>query len=233
MPQTGWLGPALSALASQSRFAISLDPENSIFVNTTNPLILAYPSPDALLAACQMAVQGDATKGFNQAVVANPVVNVTLAAATGTKVFGLRIRITDSVLNFKFGTYQINFTDATSTTPVVRATFNVVARKLPVDVICLSVSNSAGLATVVPSTDAGIQVLAASNAALTPGQDALYVETLNQRDLGYINNMMPQFTTGVPSYTPMPGVPGYLGAPALPPKPLDTYDMEDEFEDTY
>jgi len=206
-------------MAAQSRFAISLDPENQVFVNSTDPLLLAYPDPYQLLTACQLAVQGDATKAFNQIVVASPVVNVTLAVSTGTKVFGLKIRITDSVLNFKFGTYQIQFIDAASTAPVVRATFNVIARKLPVEVVCLSISNAAGLATIVPSTDAGIRVLAASNTALTPAQDALYVETLNQRDLGYISNLTPQF---IQPGTPQIGVPTGM--------PLDTYDTYDEGE---
>jgi hypothetical protein len=176
----------LAVMASQSRFAMSLDPENSIFVGPTDPLMLSYPSVSQLLLACQLAVQGDATKVDNMALWPAQGVPTNLTVAAGlARVFGIRVRVSNSVLNFKFGTYRIQMVSAASGVPVVQSTVNVVVRKLPIDIIILSISNAAGIATVVPNEDPGVRLLAADNPALVPTSDVIYVEGLNQRDLGF------------------------------------------------
>jgi hypothetical protein len=178
-PGFGWIATVLATLVQQGRFCLSLDPENQVIPTSTQPLTLGYNDPSVLLQACLLAVQGDGTKNFAQALWAGA--DLTVAPATA-RVFGLRIRISNSVLNFKFGAYQMNFLDNAT----VRSTVLVQVRKLPVDLIILSISNTAGMATVVPTTLPGIQFLLASNPALVNG-DVIYAETLNQRDIGNIS----------------------------------------------
>jgi hypothetical protein len=186
VPQTGWIGPTLSAMAASSRFAMSLDPENSIFVNTTNPLMLGYRSAYELLGACQLAVQGVSNKEFSQALW--PAVPAdTTVTPTATTVFGVRIRITNSVLNFKFGTYSIQIKNGAT----VQSTIQCVVRKLPLDIVVLSISNNAGIAQVVPNIAPAATWLLATNPALVANSDVLYVETLNQRDIGTIGTQAP------------------------------------------
>jgi hypothetical protein len=185
-PVWGWMGGVVSVLASQRRFAMSFDAENQLIIASTQPLTLGYSTPQALIQASSLAVQGQSAKNLNQAVwaAANLVVP---CLATTTPVFGLRIRISNSVLNFKFGAYTLNFVNAASTVPVVQATITAQVRKLPLDIVFLSISNAGGIATVVPAIDAGVQLLLASNPALVAG-DVIYAESLNAHDLGDIIN---------------------------------------------
>jgi len=191
-PIYGWVANALGQLAASRRFAISVDRENQIIVGNTQPLILAYPDSMSLMQAASLAVQGDATKAINQALWPAQTTPTDLVLPVGAaKVFGLRVRISNSVLNFKFGAYTMEFVDNASGTPLVRSAITVQVRRLPLDIIWLSVSNAAGLATVVPSADAGVRMLAASNPALVPTSDLIYVETLNQRDIGSVQGVGP------------------------------------------
>jgi hypothetical protein len=126
-----------------------------------------------------LAVQGDGTKGIIEAAWPAVPADTTIAIGAGTKVFGALVRISNSVLNFKFGTYKFSLLDVA----VVRATVWVRVRKLPMEIIILNISNVSGLGSIIPNTDARVRFLLADNPTLVSG-DILYAESLNMRDIG-------------------------------------------------
>jgi hypothetical protein len=187
----GWINPLLSVMAQQRRYAISMDGENQLIVGSTNPLTLAYSTTGDLLQACALAVAGQAAKVNGQAMPATTFFSgpttLNLPLTTPTPVFGLRVRLSNSIQNFKFGAYTFNFVTAASTAPVVMATITALVRRVPLEFVFLSINNASGLATVVATADPGIQMVPANNQAVVPTAgvaDVLYIETLNQHDLG-------------------------------------------------
>lgn len=176
----GWLGPVLNQLGNTKRWALARHPENQAYIVGNFPLLTVYNSPQELLNACRIAVQGSAAKIFAQAPWAGVDLVQTL---TGTKVFGVKVRITNSFLNFRYGAYNVRLLDgATLLGQVV-----VLASHIPVDIVILATNNAAGQATVVPITNPVVTFLAAENTALVTN-DQIYAESLNMRDIGDIAN---------------------------------------------
>jgi hypothetical protein len=189
-PRLGWLNQVLTTLLTTGRFIMPLDTKTEIFVANNQPLQLAYSSLAQLLAACNTAVAGQAAKVFNSQLWtgANQTIPAIGSGQTATTTFGVRIRFTDNLFNFKYGPITVNLVSSASGTPVVICTFTLLPRSLPVDVICLSISNNTGTATVVGQPDIGIQLLLANNPALVTS-DLIYVEGLNARDIGTVANI--------------------------------------------
>lgn len=189
-PRMGWLNAVFATLLSTGRFIMPLDSTTEVFVGNNQPLQLAYSNLQDLIAACNTAVAGQSSKVFNSALwpaqtsPTNLVLPAIGSGQTATQTFGVRIRVTDNLFNFKFGPITVNLVSAASGTPVVLTSFTLLPKALPVDVICLAVSNNTGTATVVGQADIGIQILAAANPALVALQDLFYVEGLNARDIG-------------------------------------------------
>jgi hypothetical protein len=182
----GWIGPTFTRMANSRRWAWSLNPANQIIIAGTailsQPLMMVHNSPADVLNAARLAVQGDSVKIIAQALW--PVVPAdTSLTLTGSKVFGVRVRVSNSVLNFKYAAVNIRLLDAAT----LRGEIWVQVNQLPLDVIIFAVTSANGLASIVPITSPVITFLLANNAGLVSG-DALYAESLNMRDIGDIPN---------------------------------------------
>lgn len=174
----GWIGPAITKLGNTRRWNIAQNPANQIFIEPGKPVETLYNSPHELLAAARLAVAGNAAKIWQQAPWAAADLSLTL---TGATVFGVRIRITNSVLNYKFGAVKIGILSGAT----VLSTITVLSSQLPVDLIALTINDAAGRATVVGVANPIVRFLLADNTALVAG-DQLYAESLTARDIGDI-----------------------------------------------
>jgi hypothetical protein len=111
-------------------------------------------------------------------------------------VFGVRVRISNALTTFKFATYELMLCTAATTASAMSYILVQVA-SLPVDVIILAITNTAGQATIIPNTTPYV-VVPFANPATSPGVagninwgsfavgDVVYAETLNMRDIGSI-----------------------------------------------
>jgi hypothetical protein len=141
-------------------------------------------------------VQGESRKSFAQGNLSANFSNIANGtAAPGIPVFGWRIRLTASVLNFAYRPILIDVgpvlnTAGVFTVPTPIVSLAVQGRRLPIDVFIISPANAAGLATIVP----GVQdeVIATTTTTVRNGivirtlADAntfAVIETLNARDL--------------------------------------------------
>lgn len=179
----GWIGKALSVMGNTRRWAVSLNPSNQIIINQSFPLMMVHDSPVEVLNACRIAVQGEGAKTINQSLAPSPAANFTVSAGT-KKVFGVRVRISNSVLNFKFGTYNIQLLDGA----VLLGQVFVVVKELPLDIVMLGISNVSGQATIIPIAVPNVTMNSADNPALVAGSDVVHAESLNMRDIGNIPN---------------------------------------------
>jgi hypothetical protein len=189
--QFGWIAPVLSAMGTTSRWAMSLNPDNQIVVDNNAPLEGVFETAEALYNAAALAVQGASgkTKASASWPVAPATQTLTLTANT-TAAFGVYVRISDTVNNFKFGSYEIQLLS----TGVVTGYVTMVVTSLPAELIILSISNNVGRAAVVPNLSPSVvfpysAVSGATgnvNAGSMNAGNALYAETLNMRDIGNI-----------------------------------------------
>jgi len=180
-PNVGWLAPAITFLANNRRFAMSMSEDNAVVLPSSQPMILAAGTPAELARQCALAVQGQGVKTSATVVVASPVVDVTLSLA-GTTTFGALVRITNSYLNFKFGRYEIQLLN----NGVVQSIIQVKIMRVPADFLILSINNNNGLASVVPNAVTQVKFVAANNPCLVPASDVVDAESLNMKDLGDI-----------------------------------------------
>lgn len=176
--QFGWMGPALTQLANTKRTALSLVQGNNVMIVQAFPLVLAYSSPMDLLGAARIATAGKGEKVTAQTThTAVADLDLTL---TGTIAFGVKVRVTDSPLNFRFGAYRIQLLNgATVVSEVI-----VQANKMPAEVILLAISNTGGQATVVGITNPIVR-FPFTNSAVTTTL-VCWAETLNMRDVGEV-----------------------------------------------
>jgi hypothetical protein len=179
----GWLAPVIDRLARDRRWALSLNKNNQLVVSDGYPLELMAASPSDIVSNARIATAGQTKKVQAQAVWPAVAADTSLTL-TGTTVFGVRIRITNSIQNFKFGTYNVQVLNGAT----IIADFNVQANQLPVDIIVLTISSGNGKASIVGVTNPIVKFLAATNPALVSG-DVLYAESLNARDLGDLTNL--------------------------------------------
>jgi hypothetical protein len=204
LSQFGWIGQAIGDMGNTQRWADSDNTDNEIIAGGSYPLETLATSPAALLNASLIACAGQAQKNFGAitglTTTATVATNsITLYSATvPTTVFGVRIRISNSLTNFKFATYELQLwngvpTALSSLTGAASYIYITVA-SLPVDIIMLNIANAAGKATIIGnsapvvlvpySTTAGSAgYVNAGSVAIT---DVFYAETLNMRDIGNI-----------------------------------------------
>jgi len=188
--QFGWIAPVLSSLGTTSRWVVSLNPDNQIEIGGAYPLEGVWDDPNMLYNACAIAVQGNTTKVQLAATYATAAVTLNLGSAGTTNAFGAYIKIMNSPLNSKFGTYELQIQNGAT----VLGYFTVITHSMPIELIVLSIANNVGKANVVANT--GIQIVApysvtvgaignlnANNLLVT---DTIYAETLNMRDIGDI-----------------------------------------------
>jgi hypothetical protein len=209
-----WMNEILIQMVKRGVPIISLTPGAEIVTVNNSAVKLGYTSIDQLMVAINAAVQGQATKaiggagnntletfakGITGASMAENVSGTQFDSLTGTYVFGWRIRVTASELNFARRPIVIDIgnmtSDATATTissPVFTALVYPTS-KAPIDIVVLSVSNASGLFTVVPG-DCGNGIGANNTTGTGRNSVALRaytsdtvhfanVESLNARDL--------------------------------------------------
>jgi hypothetical protein len=217
----GWMGQALGDMGNGSAWADSLNSDNEIVIPTGFPLESMATSPAALLNACLIACAGNGTKNYGtQAIIAGAVGqggpgaagvvgNQGIALQTqACTVFGMRVRISNALTTFKFGSYEFILGTTAPANAVAYPAASVLSyiivqvASLPVDVVMLAITNTAGKGTVVgtstpycviPFTPAGTALAAAGaygsgyiNQGSFAVTDAVYAETLNMRDIGNI-----------------------------------------------
>jgi hypothetical protein len=175
----GWVVPELSKMALSKRWVRSLDNESPIYVST-GPTLLGTEGPVELVNACKTAIAGSGTKNSQDGVWADTDLSLDLGT---NKSFGVLVRITNSPNLFKFGSYEIELLDNATSLGVIK----VRANSVPLDIIILGISNVAGVASVIPVAQPIVKFTDSTNNSLAAG-DVLYAETLNQRDLGKIEN---------------------------------------------
>lgn len=180
----GWVAPLFSRMGQTRRWAWSLNPNNQVIVTGTStiqqPLLMIHSSGSEVLNAARLAVQGKSEKIIQQAAWAGVDLSLTL---NGTTVFGVRVRCSNSVLNFKYGAVNVRLLDGAT----LRGEVWVQTNQLPLDIILFAITSANGLASIVPIVNPVVTFLLANNAALVAG-DILYAESLNMRDIGDVPN---------------------------------------------
>jgi len=169
-------------MANTRRWIISTSDANQLVINQSYPLQLLQTTPLELLNALRINAQGSAVKAYESGLMpaAGASVTVDLGAV---RCFGVRVRITDSPLNFKFGQYTIQIRDGAT----VLGQAVLMGNRVPAEVIILGISNNGGQATA--QTIANPQVViqgSASGSSTVSSSTAYWAETLNLRDLGVI-----------------------------------------------
>jgi hypothetical protein len=173
----GYFAPYITSMANTRRWAQSIDENNSIVVEQSYPLQLVATSPIDLLNNCKIAAQGSAVKSIVTGSGGAADATLTLGAV---KSFGVHVRISDSPLNFKFGSYNVTLKDGATDLGSVY----VLANRLPVDIYLLGVSNSGGQAQVTSINNPVVVVQGSTNGSSVTTTTALWAETLNMRDIG-------------------------------------------------
>jgi hypothetical protein len=176
-PNTGWLGPAVTYMANNRKFAMSLSRDNQVFLPGTQPINLAHGTPIELARAMAIAVQGRGNLTDAGALWAAADLTLNLA---GTTAFGVVVRFLNSYLNFKFGVYEI----VVLNNAIEQSRIKVKIARIPAEFIILSIQNNNGTASVVPNQIPTVQFIAANNPFLVNASDGLYAQSLNMKDLG-------------------------------------------------
>lgn len=178
--QFGYFAPYITNMANTRRWAQSVDENNAVVVAQSYPLQLVSTTPVDLLNSCKIAAQGSSVKAI--VTGAGAATDTTLDLGN-IKSFGVHVRIADSALNFKFGTYAITLRDGT--TPLGQV--YVLANRLPVDVYLLGISNAGGQAQVTSIVNPQVVVQGSTNGSSVTTTSVLFAETLNMRDIGQTN----------------------------------------------
>lgn len=181
----GWLGPVLTVMGNGRRWAHSLTDANTILVDQAYPLLTIHKSPEELLSACRLAVQGSGTKFYLNGIMPAAGADLNLDL-TAVRSFGVRVRISDSPTAFKFGSLLVELRDAA----VVLARIVIQTNRLPADLVMFGISNVTGQASVIPIVNPRVFIPGSANA--TPNSTVssstfVFAETLNARDIGQIS----------------------------------------------
>jgi len=178
----GWMQDTLKQMAASRAWVFPLTDRTEVVPATAYPLFLQATSTASLANACHLAVQGAATKAFAKAqqAVFPAVANLVATLPVGTVSFGVRIKISNSVLNASYGLYDIVLQDGAGGTTLaevfVRPATNVA------DFVIFGITQNGGQAGVTKITTPSVVVQFATS---TLNQyDTLSVESLNERDLG-------------------------------------------------
>lgn len=179
----GWLGPVLTKMANERRYVVPQLDDNQVIITQGFPLQLLSTTPADLLDAVRINALGSAAKGI---VTANMTTSADSTINLGDiRSFGVRVKISDSALNFRYGYYRIQLRDGAST---VIADAYVSATKVPVDVIILGIANNGGQATPLTIANPQVVITGSANGSAVTVTTFVAAETLNQRDLGEIAN---------------------------------------------
>jgi hypothetical protein len=207
-----WLKRAISALAHTKQVALSLTPDTDLVVLNNSAVLHGYQKKAGLDTSMLAACQGESRKSVGaadtndtaltpgglalSADVFSGIANATFSE--GIAVFGWRIRVTGSFNNFAYRPLQIDVgtilgaAGPVQTMPAANVVLSLLAfpKRLPVDLLVLSVSNGAGLFSVVPGSmqsQSGVANTTTRNGiaarSLADANTFATFEGLNQRDL--------------------------------------------------
>jgi len=180
----GYLAPVITAMANTRRWAVATGDENSIVVEQSYPLQLVAQTPAELLNAARIFAQGSAVKAVSAALMPAAGANLTINLGT-VKSFGVRVRLSDSPLNFKFGTMKIELLDGATSLGVAY----LIGARLPAEIYMLGISNAGGQASATTIANPQIVIYgSAAGYATTSSSTAVWAETLNLRDIGVIQS---------------------------------------------
>lgn len=179
----GYLGPVFSKMANTRRWVVPTSANNTIVVNQAYPLQLLQQTPGEILNAARIAAQGEATKAYENAIMPAAGADLTLDLGL-VRSFGVRVRITDSVLAFKYGTYTVTLRDGAATILGVAV---VIANEVPAEIIMMGISSAGGQATVRTIQNPQVVIAgSASGSSTVTASTQVWAETLNLRDVGVV-----------------------------------------------
>lgn len=211
---TSWIAAAMAAVAASRQVALAMTPDCELTLLNDSAVFHGYSDLSQLLTACYAATNGAVGKVLGAADTNDTALSLSLplsmapgtdglfsgvAAATATngqRVFGWRLRLTGSLTNFSFRPIQVDVGRVTGAAGPVQTiaspvlSIAVVPRKLPVDLIVLSVANAGGLMSVTEGQSgygSGASGTSAFNGLVIRGTSDSNVfgtiESLNARDL--------------------------------------------------
>jgi len=180
----GYLGPVLTKMANTRRWAVPTSANNSIVINQDYPLQLLQSTPGEVLAAARIAAQGSSVKAYVNAIM--PAAGSDLTINLGNvRSFGVRVRITDSVLSFKYGTYTVQIREGST----VLGEVVIIANEVPAEIILMGISNAGGQANVTTIANPQVVVFgSAAGSSTVTASTQVWAETLNLRDVGVVNS---------------------------------------------
>jgi len=179
----GWLGPVLTRLSNERRWVLPQIEDNQVIIAQGYPLQMVQNTPESLLDAVRINALGSSVKSIATGFMPSGGGNLTLDLGTDRS-FGVRIKITDSPLNFSFGYYKVDVQDGST----VLGSFYVTAAKVPVDLVVLGIANNGGQATPLTIANPKVTVYGATAGFATSTTTFIGVESLNQRDLGDVGS---------------------------------------------
>lgn len=179
----GWLGPVLTRLSNERRWVLPQIEDNQVIIAQGYPLQMVQNTPESLLDAVRINALGSSSKSIITGFMPTGGANLTLDAGS-VRSFGVRIKITDSPLNFSFGYYKVDIQDGST----VLGSIFVTAAKVPVDIVVLGIANNGGQATPLTIANPKITVYGATAGFATADTTFIGLETLNQRDLGDVGS---------------------------------------------
>lgn len=209
-----WIATAMSAIAASRQVALAMTPECEVALLNDSAVFHGYSNLSELLTAAYAATGGAVAKvmGVADTNDTSLVLSAALSmapgsdglfsgyagatASEGTAVFGWRVRLTGSLTNFSFRPLQIDVGKVTGGVGPVQTiaspvlSIAVIPRKLPVDLIVLSVANAGGLMSITAGgsgTVSGTSGTSTRNGLVVRGasDSNIYatIESLNARDL--------------------------------------------------
>lgn len=180
--ELGWLGRALTIMGQTRRHALSINPHSSVIVTQEYPLQLLPNTPGGVFNACVIATQGAGEKTTGRIIMPGVIADQSITLGT-RRVFGVHVKITDSQLNFKQGTYTVQLLDGAT----ILSQAVVLCPQGQVDLVMLAIGNTGGMASI-PGAAAPVVKFIAAGSDFVAGNTALFAETLNMRDLGVVAN---------------------------------------------
>ena len=203
------LRAALTKIARTGQIGAALTPRTSIEVINASALQHGYRSIGDLKAAVAAAMQGASgkslgaatgavTTGLTTSLVATTDVYgcyTTASPVPGVPVFGWRVKVSASVLNFAHRTYQVDIgPGVTSAVPALTLPTPVVSLAIdahnPVaEFVIMSPSNGAGMFTIVPGVQGqgiGASLNSSGNIVAVRAIDSntfVTITSINARDL--------------------------------------------------
>lgn len=170
----GWMGRSIVEMAQNRSWVTSIGEGCDVFPTQGYPRFSMHATPLDYLSQAKLVVQGEGRKDFVQATADGTnatVINLTRRST------GVRIKISDSAINFRNGTFDITLGDAA----VALGQVFLKANRPSVEIVMLGISNTGGQASILGIATPRVTV---ANSGSTPSTTLISAETINMYDLG-------------------------------------------------